>query len=141
MDSVSGTQRIKTARAIINGIARSVCLQLQRNSEKTCCVSTPLQISPLARTTLEAVATGFGNPPVPNPRITLEVVVTTSHATYKKSFDVTDQVMNSSNPRDVNIYIKGMDIPEADLPDNPDGNDVGISVGVDGWQVIEITYS
>ena len=141
MDSVSGTHRIKTARAVINGIASSVCLQLQRNSETTCCVSTTLQILPLARSTLEAVATGFGNPSVPNPRITLDVVVTTSHATYKKSFDVTDQVMNSSNPRDVNIYIQGMVIPEADLPDNPDENDVGISVGVDGWQVIEITYS
>lgn len=141
VDSVSGTQRIKTARAIINGIASSVCLQQQLNSENTCCISTNLQISSLTRSTLEAVTTGFGNPPVPNPRITLDVVVTTTHAVYKKSFDVTDQVMNSSNLRDVNIYIKGMDIPEADTPGNPDDHDVGISVGVDGWQVIEITYS
>ena len=141
VDSVSGTHRIKTARAIINGIASSVCLRLQRNSETTCCVSTTLQIEPDARSTLKAVATGFGNPSIPNPRITLDVMITTTHAVYKKSFDVTDQVMNSSNPRDVNIYIQGMNIPEADIPDNPDDNDVGISVGVDGWQVIEITYS
>ncbi len=50
--------------------------------------------------------------------------------------------MNSKHPKDVYINIKGLDIPEADDPTNPDGNsDVGISVGVDGWQLIEIFYS
>ena len=66
------------------------------------------------------------------------MIVTTSHGKYSKTFDVTDQVMNSKYPKDVYIHIKGLDIPEADTPSDPD---VGISVGVDGWQLIEITYS
>ena len=142
LDSVSGTQRIKTATAILKGLARSVCLQLKCNSEQTCCVSAPLHIDPYCQSRLETVATGFGNPDIPDPKINMEIIVTTSHGKYSKTFDVTDQIMNSMHPKDVYINIKGLDIPESDDPTNPDGNpDVGISVGVDGWQLIEIFYS
>lgn len=142
LDSISGTQRIKTATAILKGLARSVCLPLKCNSEQTCGVSAPLHIDPLCHNSLETVATGFGNPDIPDPKIDLEVIVTTSHGKYSKTFDVTDQIMNSKYPKDVYINIKGLDIPAADTPTNPDGNDdVGISVGVDGWQLIEIFYS
>lgn len=142
LDSVSGTERIKTASAMIKGIAKSVCLQLECNSIETCCVSAPLSIDPNCKTRLQTTTTGFGNPDIPHPTITLEIVATTSHAKYSKSFDVTDQVMNSNNPKDVYIYIQGLDIPAADSPTDPDGNpNVGIAVGVDGWQLIEIIYS
>lgn len=142
LDSVTGTQRIKTATAILKGLARSVCLQLKCNSEQTCCVSVPLYIDPHCQSRMETVATGFGNPDIHDPKINLEIIVTTSHGKYSKTFDVTEQIMNSKHPKDVYINIKGLDIPEADDPTNPDGNsDVGISVGVDGWQLIEIFYS
>lgn len=141
LDSVSGTERIKTARAVLQGLARSVCLQMKCNSKEVCDVTAPLQISPIDRSVLVTTTTGFGNPDVPEPRIELEVIVTTSHGTYKKSFDVTDQVVNSKYPRNVSINITGLDIPAADTPVNPEGDDVGISVGVDGWQLIEINYS
>ena len=72
----------------------------------------------------------------------MEIIVTTSHGKYSKTFDVTDQIMNSMHPKDVYINIKGLDIPAADTPTNPDSkDDVGISVGVDGCQLIEIIYS
>ena len=138
IDSVSGTQRIRTANAVMRGIARSVCLCLQCNSTDTCCISTPMHIAQGRPDRLETIATGFGNPDIVDPKIFLDVIVTTSHGKYSKTFDVTDQVMNSKHPKDVYINIKGLDIPEADTPTNPD---VGISVGVDGWQLIEITYS
>ncbi len=142
LDSVSGSERIKTAHAIIKGLARSVCLPIGCNSKDICCMAAPLHIDPNCNTRLEAIGTGFGNPDIPNPQITLEVIVTTSHGKYSKSFDVTHQVMNCKYPKDVYLNIKGLDIPEADNPENPDGNtDVGISVGVDGWQLIEIFYS
>lgn len=142
LDSVSGSERIKTSNAIIKGIARSVNLQSQRNSKESCALYAPLHLSPENHSILETVTTGFGNPGIPDPRITLEVIVTTSHGKYSKSFDVTDQVMNSKYPKDVYIYIKGLDIPAADTPVNPDADpDIGISVGVDGWQLIEIYYS
>lgn len=142
LDSVSGTERIKTANAVIKGIARSVNLQLQRNSTEYCSLSAPLHIVPERRSTLETITTGFGIPDIPDPKMTLEVIVTTSHGKYSKSFDITEQIMNSKYPKDVYINIKGLDIPAADTPTDPDGNpDVGISVGVDGWQLIEVTYS
>lgn len=142
LDSVSGTQRIKTATAIVKGLARSVCLSRQCNSTDTCCMSAPLHIAPYSPDRLETITTGFGNPDTSDPQIYLDVVVTTSHGKYSKTFNVTDQVMNSKHPKDVYINIKGLDIPEADTPINPDDNDgVGISVGVDGWQLIEIIYS
>ena len=142
LDSVSGTERIKTANAVIKGLARSVNLQLQRNSEDCCSLMAPLRISTERHSILETVITGFGNPDIPDPKITLEVLVTTSHGKYSKSFDVTDQVMNYNHPKDVYISIKGLDIPAVDIPTDPDGNpDVGIAVGVDGWQLIEIIYS
>lgn len=142
LDSVNGTERIKTANAVIKGVARSVCLQLQHNSEETCSLSAPLHISQERQTILESTTTGFGIPDIPDPKITLEVIVTTSHGKYSKSFDVTDQVMNCKHLKDVYINISGLDIPAADTPVDPDDNpDVGISVGVDGWQLIEIIYS
>lgn len=142
LDSVSGIERIKTANAIIHGIARSVNVMHKRNSVDICSLSAPLHIFSDNRTQLETVATGFGNPDIPDPKIILEVIVTTSHGKYSKTIDVTEQVMNSRYSKDVYINIKGLDIPAADNPTNPDGNDdVGISVGVDGWQLIEINYS
>ncbi len=142
IDSISGTERIKTATVLIKGITREVCLTTKRNSKETCCLSAPLTIDPLCNTSLQTVTTGFGNPSISDPKITLEVIATTSHAKYSKSFDVTDQVMNSKTPKDVYIVIKGLDIPAADPPTDPDGNpNVGIAVGVDGWQLIEIIYS
>lgn len=138
IDSVTGTQRIKTANAVVRGLARSVYLRLQCNSTDTCCMSAPMHIAKDRTDRLETIATGFGNPDIPDPKIFLDVIVTTSHGKYSKTFDVTDQVMNSKHPKDVYINIKGLDIPEADTPTDPD---VGISVGVDGWQLIEITYS
>ena len=142
LDSVSGTRRIKTATAVLKGTARSVCLSLQENSADTCCMASPLSIAPDNPERLETVAIGFGKPDIPEPCFFLEVIVTTSHGRYSKTFDVTGQVMNCKYSKNVDIYIKGLVIPEADDPTNPDGDhDVGISVGVDGWQLIEIIYS
>lgn len=138
IDSVSGTERIKTASALLKGVASSVCLQSQRYSSEYRTLSAPLQINTEERFTLETVTTGFGVPDIPDPKMTLKIVVTTSHGKYLKSFDVTQQVMNSRYPKDVYINIKDLDIPAADTPTE---SDVGISVGVDGWQLIEITYS
>lgn len=142
LDSVSGTRRIKTATAVLKGTARSVCLSMQENSADTCCMASPLRIAPDNPERLETIAIGFGRPDLPEPRFYLEVIVTTSHGRYSKTFEVTGQVMNSKYPKNIDIYINGLVIPEADDPTNPDGDhDVGISVGVDGWQLIEIIYS
>ncbi len=86
LDSVRGTERIKTATALIKGVARSVCLQLERNSKETGCISAPLNIDTACNSRLLALTTAFGNPDLPDPRIVLEIIVTTSHGKYSKSF-------------------------------------------------------
>ena len=89
LDSVSGTERIKTANALLRGIAKSVNILHQRHSVDTCSLSAPLHISSDNRTRLETVTSGFGNPDIADPKITLEVIVTTSHGKYSKIFDIT----------------------------------------------------
>lgn len=138
IDSVSGTQRIKTATAVLRGPASSVCLSTQCNSKDACAMSTLLSFDPDHPDRLRAKAAALGIPDIDNPRFQLEVILTTSHGRYSKTFDVTDQVVNSKTPKNVDIHIIGLLIPEAD---NPADESVGISVGVDGWQQIEIIYS
>ncbi|MDE6770939.1 MAG: hypothetical protein K2J78_14540 [Muribaculaceae bacterium] len=54
---------------------------------------------------------------------------------YEKSFDVTEQVINSFYPHNVYININGLT-----LPDEPtiDPDEVGMKVDVEGWKVIEV---
>lgn len=140
LDSVSGSQRIKTATAILHGPASSVRLSTQLNSTDSCLMAATLRIADGRPDCLETTAAALGAPDVATPRFRLEVIVTTSHGRYSKSFDVTEQVLNCKPHKNVYIYIIGLTIPEADTPDGY-GDDVGIEVGVDGWQQIEIIYS
>lgn len=86
---------------------------------------------PLAGTT-----SGFG-PATGADCMTLWITVLKHDGTaYTKSFDVTDQVMNSAAIHSVDIYIDEIDVP--DDGGDESGEDVGMDVGVDGWTVIEI---
>ena len=71
IDSVSGTQRIKTANAVVKGIARSVCLRLQCNSADSCCMSAPLHIAPDVRTDSRPSRPDSAIRTFPTPRSTL----------------------------------------------------------------------
>lgn len=89
-------------------------------------------------TCLSGSTTGFGAPAGHSPEFTLEIRALRADGTViAKSVDVTGQVINSINPRNVFIILEGLEFPEGGKPDEP-GGDVGIEVGVDGWNVIEI---
>lgn len=56
---------------------------------------------------------------------------------YVNEFDVSDQALNSPSPRNVVIILRDVDFPDTD----PSGDgDVGLDVGVDGWEEVDITY-
>lgn len=140
IDSVSGAERIRSARAVLCGVAASVAISSCANSSASCAADFAIPLTGGATsTTLTTSEAAFGVPDIPTPQFTLRIVVTTAHAVYEKNFDVTGQVLNSGNNRNVYIHISGINIPAADSPSGDP--DVGINVGVDGWQVIEITYS
>ena len=87
--------------------------------------------------------TGFYNSSADNTyRLTLYASMT-DRKTYSKSFDVTSQVINGRNPHDVYITVKDVVFPGSEDPsgpDDPDDDDIGLSVGVEGWNVVEIDY-
>lgn len=138
LDSVTGIERVRTVKAIVKGVAESVKVFDRQNSRESCCMVAQLHVDQESPSTILGSACAFGCPDISDPTFQLTIVVQTSHAVYSKSFDITQQVVNSKWQRNVFIVIKGMDIPSSDSPDD---SGVGMDVGVDGWQTIEITYS
>ncbi len=81
-------------------------------------------------------SSGLGTPEG-EPRFTLTLSASmTDRKTYSKSFDVTAQVINSNTPHNVIIILDDISFP----PQSTEDEDVGLSVGVDGWQQIEVFY-
>lgn len=134
---VKGMERVRSAAARINGVAESVALGSGSTGSAACAASLGLERVE-GENALAGSTTAFGTPDGP-PGFTMSVSVTrTDGLNISKSFDVTGQVINSPYPRHVSIVVDGMEIPAENPPDGPDDDDVGITVGVDGWQVVEI---
>lgn len=131
---VEGMERMRSASARLGGMARSVTLATGATSADTCYTVSPM--TGLSASSLRAVTSGFGTPE-PGGRFTLTVeAALTDGKVYARHFDVSDQVRNSRYPRNVYIYIDSISLPETGTPGG--GTDVGVDVGVDGWQQIEI---
>lgn len=86
---------------------------------------------------LSAVLTGFGSAPDATGYLLTVRCICTDGSCFEKSFDVSEQVLNSSDSKNVIIVVEGLDIPKNTTPSDP-GEDVGIEVGVDGWSEIQI---
>ena len=86
---------------------------------------------------LSAVLTGFGSAPDVTDYLLTVRCVCTDGSCFEKSFDVSAQILNSSDSKNVVIIVDGLDIPKNVTPSDP-GEDVGIEVGVDGWSEIQI---
>lgn len=55
------------------------------------------------------------------------------------SGDVSDQIANSYDPKNIDIIINGLKVP--DTGNDPIGGDSGLDVGIDGWSVVIIDLS
>ncbi len=69
--------------------------------------------------------------------LTLTVVRTDGKA-FTKKFNISRHALNHGTAHHVDIYIDEMDIPDYSDSPGDDGDDVDMSVIVDGWNVIEI---
>lgn len=54
-------------------------------------------------------------------------------------YDVSDQILNSIDKRNVMIIIDGVELPEAD-PTNPDDSPTDFEVAVDDWEMVIINH-
>ncbi len=139
LSGCKGLENMRSATCYLNGIASSLLVTSDHPEGEPATTAFILErMDGSEATVLKGSTTVFGFVDSPSPCVTLTLaVVRTDGTSVKKSFDVTEQVINSSNPHNVYIKLNGIEIPDGDIPDNP-GGDVGIEVGVDGWQVIEI---
>ncbi|MCM1071459.1 MAG: DUF5119 domain-containing protein [[Clostridium] fimetarium] len=89
---------------------------------------------------LTGSATCFGPVPGTGKHMLRLDIIRTDGQRLSKEFDVTDQIRTAPNPRDVVITIQEIEIPPDSIPPDPggDGSDVGIVVGIDGWNVVNI---
>lgn len=128
-------EKPRVVRARLTGIASTVLV-----AEASAAGSPGSTVFPLQRDTqgLTGSTTGLGTPPgIPEFNLTLTATMPDGK-TYTKSFDVTSQVINSPYPKNVLIIISGVSFPDGETP--PEDPDVGIDVGIDGWQQIDIDY-
>ena len=58
----------------------------------------------------------------------------------EKKTDISQAIKNHPHKRNVEIIIKGMNFPEMPQGGDADTDSLGINVGIDGWNVIEINY-
>lgn len=138
LTGVVGMDRVRSASAALGGIASSVSIASGKTGDEVC--RSEMQLQPWPETGMMTGRTmGLGTPSG-TPRFGLTVTVRCNDGkTLRKEFDVTDQVTGSPDPRNVHIIINGLEIPDTG-PDTPP-EDVGMIVGVDGWQVIDIDYN
>lgn len=133
---IDGISLVRSASATIDGIASA--MKLVSGDATGYVVGESLSLSSLRQSSeMNGVTTGFGSIPGKNEYWLIITVTRTDGKTFAKRIDVSSQVLNSSNPRNVTIIVDGLDIPGDDLPPSSDDN-VGIEVGVDGWHEIII---
>ncbi len=135
--NVNGIERVKSASALLNGVASSLVFNHSTPLDYPATLQFPLDCK-YASSQLRASACAFASPPDSETPYRLTLVVTrTDGKSFSRDFDVSQQVMNSFSPRNVIITIDGIDIPSGDI--TPPDHDVGgIEVDVDGWNTIEV---
>ena len=135
---VDGIGLVRKASVALSGMAADVRLAAGALSDSAVAVAMPLEKADTAD--LRGRSTAFGIAPGQEKISATISIVRTDGVALSKTYDVTRQVLQASDPRNVTVVIEGMEIPGPDTPP-PSGSDVGIEVGVDGWQVIRIDLS
>lgn len=133
---VKGLERVRSARAVLNGIATGITLAQRQTVAPA--AATAFALTPDGDSLL-GLTTAFGTPPGA-PNFVLDIYITrTDGAVLLKKIDVTEQVLNQADRRHVIILIDSLTIPEGEIPPDPsDPGDIGINVGVDPWTTVNI---
>lgn len=134
--NVTGLEYLRTASVRLDGLAPSLRMVSDESLGEAVGENTALTPD-VANSTLGGVLTGFGSAPGTLDHQLTVTVTRGDGKSFAKSFDVTSQVLNSSDSKNVLIVVDGLKIPDDVTPPSP-GEDVGIEVGVDGWNEIII---
>ncbi|MDE6336157.1 MAG: DUF5119 domain-containing protein [Muribaculaceae bacterium] len=134
INGVEGIERVKSVEGIFEGCAKGILISSQEPLEPTVATRFVLEID-TEESRVCGVTTGFPNDASSAIySLTLRVAYYAGGG-YEKSFDVTEQVINSFYRHNVYIIIKGLTLPEEPTIE-PD--EVGMRVDVEGWKVIEV---
>ncbi|WP_301385015.1 DUF5119 domain-containing protein [uncultured Duncaniella sp.] len=134
--NVSGLEYLRSASVRLDGLAPA--LRMVSDEPLGEAVGENVLLSPdAAASMLSGVMTGFGSAPGASEHQLTVTVTRTDGKSFAKSFDVTSQVLNSSDSKNVLIVVDGLKIPDDVTPPFA-REDVGIEVGVDGWNEIII---
>lgn len=134
IDGVEGIERVKSVEGVLAGCAEGMLLSSHVPLEPSVATQFNMDIDTGSGMVVGST-TGFpNNASSARYELTLRLHYYAGGG-YEKSFDVTEQVINSFYPHNVYLFIKGLT-----LPDEPtiDLDEVGVKVDVEGWKVIEI---
>lgn len=138
VEDIENFDRVTGATAAVTGMAESVTLASDMLKEPS--VAIPFKMSATGNNTLEGKLLTFGA--LDSSAQTLLITATLADGTtIRASHDVSDQILNSPDRRNVTIIVKGLKIPPPEKPDDPVGGDGNLDVDVAGWTVIEIDLS
>ncbi len=132
---VKGIERVRSATARIHSVMTRMVVSSGMPSGEEAALSVPMDVD-RPKATLDGHACGFL--PVDGMKYSLTLrIVRADGKLLTKDIDITDRIADLNGRHSVIIIIDGLEIPEGDVPANPD--DVGgITVGIDGWSVVEI---
>ncbi len=134
IDGVEGIERVKSVEGVLEGCAGGMLLSSHAPLEPPVATQFNMDID-AGRGIVVGSTTGFpNNTTSARYELTLRLHYYAGGG-YEKSFDVTEQVINSFYPHNVYISITGLTLPEEPTIDL---DEVGVKVDVEGWKVIEI---
>ncbi len=134
VENISGVASV-TAR--LSGLHSECRLENIDPSGSPC--SIPFQMHVDGASSITGALRGFGTD-YSQPNVLTLFITLTDGSAITLTRDVTEQILNNPDQRNVTIIINGLSIPSEGIPDTPVGGG-DIDVGVVGWTVIEINLS
>ncbi len=135
---VTVNEHLRSATATLYGLAPSVRLYDDNSYGNPIGIITELETADSSNT-LKGVFHAFGTAPGINDFRLTATIQNDEGKYYSKNFDVTSQILNCSDKKNVLIIVEGIKFPDDVKP--PSSSDVGMEVDVDGWKEINIDLS
>lgn len=134
-DDIFNLDNVRATVATLGGMAWAVTLHDQRLYDNP--ADLPFMPERTGPHSIESVFNPFGDSSATKGRniLTLYFLLKDNRQVAYK-YDVTNQIDTASNPRNVTIRIKGIDLPDVNPADTV-GNS-GLVVNVDGWEVVNV---
>lgn len=135
ISSVSGVENLRSVYATLDGLATSIRLYDAVPYGGPVGITADLISTDLGNT-FRGQFHAFGTSPGLEEFQLAVTVVRKDGKAFAKNFDVTSQILNCSDSKNVLIVVDGIEIPDDIVP--PASSDVDMAVDVDGWNEVNI---